>query len=45
MEFAYPYLLLVMIYGSLAVYAHFNSESQMKTMCYLSTTGTQTGSL
>ena len=33
MEFAYPYLLLVMIYGSLAVYAHFNSESQMKTMC------------
>ena len=32
MEFAYPYLLLVIFNGSIAVYAHFNSESQMKTM-------------
>lgn len=33
MEFAYPYLLLVIVYGSLAVYGHYNQESQMKTMC------------
>lgn len=32
MEYAYPYLLLVIVYGSLAVYAYCNKDSQQKTM-------------
>ena len=32
MEFAYPYLLLVFAYGSLAIYAHYNQDSREKTI-------------
>lgn len=32
MEFAYPYLLMVMAYGGLSAYAHYNRDSREKTM-------------